>query len=108
MADGRTAHIDLMQTTYRYRQIQFGRLGWRGRITLAVALTLGVAFVAAIAVLSLAFAVILLPVVALGAIVAGWRLRRPGRPVAPGERKDGAGRVIETDYVVIGRPGEGR
>ena len=62
----------------------------------------GVAIVAG-AVLALAGAVVALLVLAFGALAhAAWSaLRAPQRPAAP---RASAGRVIDGDYAVVGRP----
>ena len=98
----------------QYRRIEYrAASGWRSRLGLAAAMTLGVGIAGAFVLLSIGIAIVLLPVAAIAVGIGWWRLRRhlasmtaamAEEPPASGS----GGRVIETDYVVLGdgaRPG---
>ena len=91
----------------RYRFVQFSNLGWRRRAGLGVLAILGVAVALAFVLLSIGFAIVLLPVIAVAWMVARWRLNQ----MADALRRSGEGarqaapdqRTIEVEYRVIGR-----
>lgn len=83
-------------TQYR---LQYGDLGWRGKIGLVIGIAFGLAAAVALVVLSLGLALVLIPVVAVGLLIGRWRLRRM---MAEAHReRPGAGRTIEIDYRVV-------
>ena len=90
-----------MATSYR---LQFTRLGWRGQLGLVLAAALGIAAAIALVVVSLGLALVLLPIVAIALVVGRWRLNRLMAEAVRNQherQRDTAGRMIETDYVVI-------
>ena len=99
----------------QYRRIEYraAASGWRSRLGLAAAMTLGLGIAGAFVLLSIGIAIVLLPVAAIAVAVGWWRVRRhlAAMTAAMAEQPSQAGsdgRVIETDYVVLGdgaRPG---
>jgi hypothetical protein len=91
-----------MQRLYRFQELAAGRSGWLGRLGVFAAAVVGVAFIGALAVLSLVIAAVLIPVVAVALLLFRWRIGRMQRQArAEGEARRPA--VIETDYVVLDR-----
>jgi hypothetical protein len=90
----------------RYRFVQFSNLGWGQRLGLAVLAVLGVAVALAFVLLSVGFAIVLVPIMAVAWLVARWRLREmlaaATRNAAPQPPPD-APRTIEVEYRVLGR-----
>lgn len=86
----------------RYRQIEIRQLGWRGTLAMIVAAALGLGIVAALVVLSLGLAIILLPIVAVAAVVSWFRWRKvfAAAREAAEQRPEGA-RIIDTEYEVV-------
>jgi hypothetical protein len=103
LADDRgVLHISRMT---RYRFVQFSNIGWRQRFGLAAVIVLGLAAVLAFVLLSVGFAIVLLPVAAVAWLVARWRLNQ----MADALRRDSGARqgepdprTIEVEYHVIG------
>ena len=91
----------------RYRFVQFSNLGWRQRAGLGALAILGLAVALAFVLLSVGFAIVLLPIMAVAWVVARWRLNQ----MADALRKGSDGRqhpaqdqrTIEVEYRVIGR-----
>ena len=99
----------------QYRQIEFRRTGWLGKagLVLGVALALGLA--AAFVLFSLGVALVLVPFVVIGLLLARWRLRKFQAAVADQVRIARDTRrtpIIDAEYEVVdsGRepPGTGR
>jgi len=88
----------------RYRFVQFSNISWRQRFGLAAVVVLGVAALLAFLLLSVGFAIVLLPVAAVAWLVARWRLnqmadalrKNAARPAEPDSR------TIEVEYHRIG------
>jgi len=89
-----------------YRRIEFTGGGWRGRVGGVVAVALGLGLAAALLLLSVGIALVLLPVVVVAFLVGRWRWRKL---VAEAETRAGQrdGRVIEIDYEVVEKSGDG-
>lgn len=91
----------------QFQQIEFRQIGWRGTLGLILALALGLGIVVALAIVSLGVAILLLPVVAIAALVGWFRWKR----IVAAARKEAAQQpgeqIIEIDYEVIDR-GNGR
>jgi hypothetical protein len=88
------------------RRIQYGgQTGgtWRDKLALAAGGLIALAAAVLVVAFAVGFAIVLLPVVAVGVAVAAWRFRK-WRRAAMAERtayaEDGE-RIIETDYSVI-------
>lgn len=95
----------------QYRQIQFASGGgWRGTLSLILGAALGLGIIGALVLLALGVAIVLLPVVAVGALVGWWRWRRIVASASEAQTRatDPSGRVIEVDYRVIGDEGRDR
>ena len=93
----------------RYQQIEIRQVGWRGTLGAILAAALGLGLVAAIVVLSLGLAIVLLPVIAVIALIGWFRWRKviaAARDQA--ERSPGGGRIIETEYQVVDEDRRGR
>jgi hypothetical protein len=102
LADDRgVLHISRMT---RYRFVQFSNIGWRQRFGLAAVIVLGLAAVLAFVLLSVGFAIVLLPVAAVAWLVARWRLNRMADALRSGGAQQGEPdpRTIEVEYHVIG------
>jgi hypothetical protein len=84
----------------RYQQIEFRQVGWRGTLGMILAVALGLGIVAALVVLSLGLAIVLLPVVAVLALI-GWLRWRKIIAAARDAGRGGRVRIIETDYEVV-------
>lgn len=85
-----------------YRKIEIRQVGWRGTLGAILAAALGLGIVAALVVLSLGLAIILLPVVAVVALIGWFRWRKiiaAAREQA-GEQR-GSVHIIETEYQVV-------
>lgn len=86
----------------RYQRIEIRRVGWRGTLGMILAAALGLGVVAALIVLSLGLAIVLLPVVAVLALIGWFRWRRI---IAAARDQAGQGRsgvrIIETEYQVV-------
>ena len=79
--------------------LNFGDLGWRGRVGLMLATAVGLAAAVALIVLSLGLFIILVPVVAVALVVGRWRLRKMAD--AQAKQRPTVPQTIETDYRVI-------
>jgi len=93
----------------RYQQIEIRHVGWRGTLGAILAAALGLGLVAAIVVLSLGLAIVLLPVIAVIALIGWFRWRKiiaAARDQA--DRSPGGGRIIETEYQVVDGDRNGR
>jgi len=88
--------------------LQFGKLGWRGRIGLVVAVALGLAAAIALVILSLGLALILIPVVAVAMVIGRWRLGKMMADAEAERTRRGAERTIEIEYEVVGKDRDGR
>jgi hypothetical protein len=80
-------------------RLNFGTLGWRGRVGLVLATAIGLAAATALVILSLGLAIVLIPVVAVAVVVGRWRLS--GMMDEAARTRPEAGRTIEIDYTVI-------
>lgn len=95
----------------RYQQIEIRQVGWRGTLAMILAAALGLGIVAALFVLSLGLAIVLLPVVAVLALIGWFRWRKiiaAAREEAGSGGRGGKVRIIETDYEVVDRDDDGR
>lgn len=93
----------------QYRRVQFQTPTWQGRIGIVLASALGVGLAVALIILTLGFAILLLPVVAVVLGIAWWRWRKIEAAMREQAASDptGGDRTIEIDYRVVGDP-EGR
>lgn len=85
-----------------YRHIEIRQVGWRGTLGVLLATALGLGIVVALVVLSLGLAIILLPVVAVVALIGWFRWRKiiaAAREQAGQQR--GSVQIIETEYEVV-------
>jgi len=87
-----------MTTGYR---LQFGNMGWRGKVGAIVAAALGLAAAIVLVVLSLGLALILIPIVAVGYFIARWRFRKVFETVRREAERPAAGNPSEIDYTVV-------
>lgn len=85
----------------RYQQIEFRQVGWRGTLGLILATALGLAIVATVIVLSLGIAILLLPVVAVVALIGWFRWRKIVAAARDGAARGPDGRIIEAEYEII-------
>lgn len=85
-----------------YQRIEIRQVGWFGKLGMLLGAALAMGIVAALVILSLGLAIILLPIVAIAALVGWWRLRKIMAEAREegGVRRPG-GRVIETEYEVV-------
>jgi len=93
----------------RYQQIEIRQVGWRGTLGAILAAALGLGLVAAIIVLSLGLAIVLLPVIAVIALIGWFRWRKiiaAAREQA--ERGPGGAPTIETEYQIVDEDRRGR
>jgi len=84
-----------------YQRFEIRQVGWRGTLGMILATALALGIVAALVVLSLGLAIVLLPVVAVGALIGWFRWRKIIAAAQDEARRDGKVRIIETDYEVI-------
>lgn len=84
----------------RYQQFEIRQVGWRGTLGMILAAALGLGIVAALVVLSLGLAIVLLPVVAVLALIAWFRWRKIIATAREANRSHGV-RIIETEYEVV-------
>lgn len=85
----------------RYQQIEIRQVGWRGTLGMILAAALGLGIVAALVVLSLGLAIVLLPVVAVLALIGWFRWRKIIAAAREDAGRGGRVRIIETDYEVV-------
>jgi membrane protein implicated in regulation of membrane protease activity len=91
-----------------YQQFEIRQIGWRGTLGMILAAALALGIVAALVVLSLGLAIVLLPVVAVVALI-GWFRWRKIIAAAQDEARRGHGvRIIETEYEVVDGDRDGR
>ena len=91
-------------------------MSWGSRIMAVLGVALGLALAAAFVVLSLGIALLLLPVVAVFAVIGWWRWRKMAAQFAAAQAEQGKQqdqradgfRVIETDYEILGPDGRPR
>jgi membrane protein implicated in regulation of membrane protease activity len=85
-----------------YQQIEIRQVGWRGTIAMIMATALGLGIVAALVVLSLGLAIILLPIIAIAALIGWFRWRKTIAAFREeAAQRSGGGRIIETEYEII-------
>lgn len=82
--------------------LNFGDLGWRGRLGVILATVLGLAAVVALIIASVGLFLILLPVAAVAVLIGRWRLKKLMEQEQARQRS-AAPRVIETEYTVVER-----
>jgi hypothetical protein len=80
--------------------LNFGDLGWRGRVGVTLAMVLGLAALSALILASLGLFLVLLPIAAVAVLVGRWRLKKALDQQAARQR-DGEPQTIEIDYKVI-------
>lgn len=86
----------------RYQQIEIRQVGWRGTLAMILAAALGLGIVVALVVLSLGLAIVLLPVIAVMALIGWFRWRKIIAAARDEARRQQRGaRIIETDYEII-------
>jgi len=90
------------------QRVYVANMSWGTRIMAILGVALGLALAAALVVLSIGIAIVLLPVVAVIAVIGWWRLRKMGaalRSQAAAAQAANSGqrdyRVIETEYEVV-------
>jgi hypothetical protein len=93
------------ENAMRYQQIEIRQVGWRDTLGMILAAALGLGIIAAFVVLSLGLAIVLLPVVAVVALVGWFRWRKIVAAARDDARGGHEGRIIETDYQVVDRGG---
>jgi len=85
-----------------YQQFEVRQVGWRGTLGMILATALALGIVAALVVLSLGLAIVLLPVVAVLALIGWFRWRKIVAAAAREEAGRGSRvRIIETEYQVV-------
>jgi len=84
-----------------YQRFEIRQVGWRGTLGMILATALALGIVAALVVLSLGLAIVLLPVVAVVALIGWFRWRKIIAAAQDEARRGGKVRIIETDYEVI-------
>ena len=84
-----------------FRQVRFDNLGWRGWVGVIVAGAVGLAAAIALIVLSLGLALVLVPLVAVGALYGRWRLRKVMAEAQAQQARTGDGKTIEIEYHVV-------
>ena len=85
-----------------YQQIEIRQVGWRGTLAMILATALGLGIVAALVVLSLGLAIILLPIIAVVALIGWFRWRKilaAAREQAA--QRPGGAPIIETEYEIL-------
>jgi membrane protein implicated in regulation of membrane protease activity len=80
--------------------LNFGDLGWRGRLGVMLATILGLAAISALVLASVGLFLILLPVAAVAVYVGRWRLRKLMEQEMA-RQKARQPQTIETDYRVV-------
>jgi membrane protein implicated in regulation of membrane protease activity len=91
-----------------YQRFEIRQVGWRGTLGMILAAALCLGIVAALVVLSLGLAIVLLPVVAVLALIGSFRWRRIIAAAQDEAHRSGKVRIIETDYEVVDDDGDGR
>ena len=91
-----------------YQRFEIRQVGWRGTLGMILATALALGIVAALVVLSLGLAIVLLPIVAVVALIGWFRWRKIIAAAQDEARRDGKVRIIETDYEVIDGDRDGR
>lgn len=85
-----------------YQQIEIRQVGWRGTLAMILATALGLGIVAALVVLSLGLAIVLLPIIAVAALIGWFRWRKTVAAFREeAARRSGDARIIETEYQVV-------
>jgi len=84
-----------------YQRFEIRQVGWRGTLGMILATALALGIIAALVVLSLGLAIVLLPIVAVVALIGWFRWRKIIAAAQDEARRDGKVRIIETDYEVI-------
>ncbi len=80
--------------------LNFGDLGWRGRLGVTLITVLCLAALTALIIASVGLFLILLPVALVAVFIGRWRINKLMAQDAA-RRKAAAPRVIETEYTVI-------
>ena len=86
----------------------FSSLGWRGWVGLILGGAIVLAGAIALMVLAFGLALGLIPVVAVGALLARWRLRKAMAEAQAEAERPGTGKTIEIEYSVVDDPAERR
>jgi hypothetical protein len=80
--------------------LNFGDLGWRGRLGVTLATVLGLAALVALIIASVGLFLILLPIAAVAVYIGRWRLRKMMQQDAA-RRGATQPQTIEIDYKVV-------
>lgn len=91
-----------------YQQFEIRQIGWRGTLGMILATALAFGIVAALVVLSLGLAIVLLPVVAILALIGWFRWRKIIAAAREEAGRGGRVRIIETEYQVVDGDRNGR
>ncbi|MEJ0011594.1 MAG: hypothetical protein WDM94_03010 [Bauldia sp.] len=80
--------------------LNFGDLGWRGRLGVTLVTVLGLAAITALIIASVGLFLILLPVALVAVLIGRWRINKLMAADAA-RRKASAPRVIDAEYTVV-------